>query len=151
MFSLAVYPLNHIKSGTFRQSTEKRENIQTGGRAYWICNILGTAYPVGYAYAYLTVDVWCLATVLRLPGSWPASSWCCWPLMCLRAQSLQRWSSPFWFSLVLLQLCAQPESSYLPVLLSKKTKTREESVYFLLYIQFERLPIMFYYGVVMQI
>lgn len=33
----------------------------------------------------------------------------------------------------------------------KKKKTREESVYCLLYIKFERQPIMFYYGVVMQI
>lgn len=87
--------------------------MQWGGHTY--CTHTHTL-AMQYAYLLFTVDVWCLAAVPHLQGSWPTSSWCCWPLTCLRAQSPRRWSSPFWFSLALLQWCALPESSYLPVL-----------------------------------
>lgn len=63
----------------------------------------------------LTVGVQCLAAVPHLQGSWPANSWCCWLLTYLLAPGLPCWSSPFWFSRVLLQWCALLESSYLPV------------------------------------
>lgn len=60
------------------------------------------------------------------------------------------------FSLLILSgvasiMCSARVIIFTCFIKKKKKKTREESVYFLLYIQFERLPIMFYYGVVMQI
>lgn len=81
----------------------------------------------------LTVSVWCSAAVPHLPSSWPASSWCCWPLTYLRAQSLQRWSSPSWFSLALLQWYALPESSCLPVLLRQTNMTEERTCFVKVY------------------